>query len=98
VTTDSVEDDFIGDAESRSLAQNDRNFRATALMMEDVNTYETSVNFYETIRRNIPQDNYLQTRRRENIKSHNHLRCLVVPWLRRLVTDISPQRPVFESE
>jgi hypothetical protein len=31
-----------------------------ALMMEAASIFETSVNFYQTIRRNTPQDNYLQ--------------------------------------
>jgi hypothetical protein len=39
-------------------------------MMEAVSTSETSVNFYVTTRRNIPEDNHLHTRRRENLKSH----------------------------
>jgi hypothetical protein len=39
-------------------------------MMEAVNTSETSVNFYETTRRNIPEDSHLHIRHRENIKSH----------------------------
>jgi hypothetical protein len=30
-----------------------------ALMMEAVNTSETSVNFYQTTRRNIPEDSHL---------------------------------------
>jgi hypothetical protein len=30
----------------------------------------TSVNFYQTTRRNIPEGSYLHTRRRENLKSH----------------------------
>jgi hypothetical protein len=38
-------------------------------MMEVVSTSETSVNFYETKQRNIPQDSHLHTRRRENLKS-----------------------------
>jgi hypothetical protein len=40
-----------------------------ALMMEAVSTSETPVSFYETTRRNIPQDIHLHTRRRENLKS-----------------------------
>jgi hypothetical protein len=40
-----------------------------ALMMEAVRTFETSVNFYETTRRNIPEGCRLHTRRRENLKS-----------------------------
>jgi hypothetical protein len=40
------------------------------IMMEAASTSETSVNFYRTIRRNIPKDNRLHTRRRENLKSH----------------------------
>jgi hypothetical protein len=39
-------------------------------MMEAVSTYETSVNFYQTAQRNIPEDSHLHTRRRENLKSH----------------------------
>jgi hypothetical protein len=39
-------------------------------MMEAVSTSETSVNFYQTARRNIPEDSHLHTRRRENLKSH----------------------------
>jgi hypothetical protein len=41
-----------------------------ALMMEAVSTSETSVNFYQTTRPNIPEDSYLHTGRRENLKSH----------------------------
>jgi hypothetical protein len=33
--------------------------RAIALMMEAVRTSESSVNFYETIRHNIPEDSHL---------------------------------------
>jgi hypothetical protein len=35
-----------------------------ALMMEAVSTSETSVNFYQTTRRNIPEDSHLHTHRR----------------------------------
>jgi hypothetical protein len=35
-------------------------------------SYETSVNFYETIWRNIPEDSDIHTRRREKLKSHMH--------------------------
>jgi hypothetical protein len=41
-----------------------------ALMMEAVRTSETSVNFYETTRGNIPEDSNRHTRRHENLKSH----------------------------
>jgi hypothetical protein len=41
-----------------------------ALMMEEVSTSETSVNFYQATRRNIPEDSRIHTRRRENLKSH----------------------------
>jgi hypothetical protein len=40
-----------------------------ALMTEAVSISETSVNFYQTTRRNIPEDIHLHTRRRENLKS-----------------------------
>jgi hypothetical protein len=41
-----------------------------ALMMETASTSETSINFYQTTRRNNREDSHLHTRRRENIKSH----------------------------
>jgi hypothetical protein len=41
-----------------------------ALMMEVASTYETSVNFYQTTRRNNPEESHLHTRRRENLKYH----------------------------
>jgi hypothetical protein len=41
-----------------------------ALMMEAASTFETSVNSYQTTRCNNPEDSHLQTRRRENLKSH----------------------------
>jgi hypothetical protein len=40
-----------------------------ALMMEAAGISETSVNFYQTTRRNNPEEGHLQTRRRENLKS-----------------------------
>jgi hypothetical protein len=39
-----------------------------ALMMEAASTSETSVSFYQTTQRNIPEDS-LHFRRRENLKS-----------------------------
>jgi hypothetical protein len=47
--------------------------RAIALMMEEVNTFEASVNFYDTTRRNILYGCHLHTRRRENLKSQFYL-------------------------
>jgi hypothetical protein len=41
-----------------SLLEVYRRFRAFALVMEAVNTSETSVNFYKTTRRNNPEDNH----------------------------------------
>jgi hypothetical protein len=38
--------------------------------LEAVSTSETSVNIYQTTRRNIPEDSHLHTSRRENLKSH----------------------------
>jgi hypothetical protein len=40
-----------------------------ALMMEEVITPETSVNFYKNTRRNTPEDSHLHTPRREKLKS-----------------------------
>jgi hypothetical protein len=39
-------------------------------LKEAANTSETSVNFYQTTRRNNPEDSHLLTRCRENVKSH----------------------------
>jgi hypothetical protein len=42
-----------------------------ALMMKAVSTSETTVNLYQTTRRNIPEDSrHLHIRRRENLKCH----------------------------
>jgi hypothetical protein len=41
-----------------------------ALLMEAASTFETLVNFYETTRRNNPEDSHLHTRRCQNLKSH----------------------------
>jgi hypothetical protein len=40
------------------------------LMMEAASTSETSVNFYQTTRRNNPEDSHLHNFRRENLKYH----------------------------
>jgi hypothetical protein len=40
-----------------------------ALMMEAANISETSVNFYQTIKRNNPEDSHLHIRRCGNWKS-----------------------------
>jgi hypothetical protein len=39
------------------------------LTMEAACTSETSVNFYQTTRRSIPEDSHLHSHRRENLKS-----------------------------
>jgi hypothetical protein len=44
--------------------------QAIVLVVEAGRTSETSVNFYESTRRNIPEDGHLHTSRRENLKSH----------------------------
>jgi hypothetical protein len=38
-------------------------------MMVAAGTSETSVNLYQTTRRNIPENSHLRTRRRENLKN-----------------------------
>jgi hypothetical protein len=60
------------DAAPCSLVEIDRSLRRTliALMMEAVSTSETSVNFYKTTQRKIPEDSHLHTRRHENLRSH----------------------------
>jgi hypothetical protein len=39
-------------------------------MMEAESVFETSVSFYQTTRRNIPEDGHLHIRRRQNLKPH----------------------------
>jgi hypothetical protein len=41
-----------------------------ALMTQAASTSETSVNFYQTTRRNIPEDSHFHTSRGEILKSH----------------------------
>jgi hypothetical protein len=45
-------------------------FSASIIRAIIANTSGTSVNFYQTTRRNIPEESHLHTRRRENLKSH----------------------------
>jgi hypothetical protein len=52
--------------------------RAIALMMEAVSTSETLVNFYQTIRHNVPEDSHLHIRRHENLKSHHFKPCFSI--------------------
>jgi hypothetical protein len=47
-------------------------------MMEAASSSETSVNFYQTTRRNNPEDSHLHARRRENLKSCLCLDLLVI--------------------
>jgi hypothetical protein len=42
-------------------------------MIKAASTSETSVNFYQTTRRNNPEDSHIHTRRRENLKSTSDL-------------------------
>jgi hypothetical protein len=58
------------DTASWSLAEIDRRFRGAiiALLMEVVRNSETSANFYDTIRRDMPVGSQLHTRRRRNLK------------------------------
>jgi hypothetical protein len=41
-----------------------------ALLMEAARTSEALVNFYQTTRRNNPEDSHLRTHRHENFKSY----------------------------
>jgi hypothetical protein len=44
---------------------------------------ETSVNFYQAAQRNITEDGYLHTSRRENLKSHQQNYCFMYRLLLR---------------
>jgi hypothetical protein len=47
--------------------------------METVSTSETSVDFYQTTRRNIREDGHIHTRRRENLKFYlKELVCFAI--------------------
>jgi hypothetical protein len=46
--------------------------------MEAASTSKTSVNFYQTTRRNIPEDSHLHTHRRENRKYQQILDIIIV--------------------
>jgi hypothetical protein len=63
--------------------------------MEAISTYETSVNFYQTTRRNIPEDSHLHTRRRENLKS-NKLAQDRVQWRAVLLAPLAIRVPLWE--
>jgi hypothetical protein len=51
-----------------------------AMMMKAGRTCETSVHFNVTTRRYVPEDSKLNTRRRENLKSHKAV--VFEDWLR----------------
>jgi hypothetical protein len=92
-----------------SLVEGDRRFRSVyclhhqgdewlnALMMEAVRTSETSVNFYQTTRRDVPEGCHLHTHRRENLKSQNAWRSswhsvqLGLYWTERTKNKIAKQ-------
>jgi hypothetical protein len=44
--------------------------RAVSMPRAAASTSETSVNFYQTTRRNNPEYSHLHSRRRENLRSH----------------------------
>jgi hypothetical protein len=65
----------LWDVAPYSLVETDRRFRDPYCFHhhhhspdDGGSTCETSVNFYETTRRNISKDGHLHTRRRENLK------------------------------
>jgi hypothetical protein len=51
-----------------------------ASIIRAMSTSETSVNLYQTTRRNIPEDSHLHTRRRENLKSQFHPELYSYLW------------------
>jgi hypothetical protein len=68
--------------------------RLIALMMEAASTSETSVNFYQTTRRNNPGDDHLHSRRRENLKSHIFLFHLHVLIFHEVITRKAASVPI----
>jgi hypothetical protein len=63
-------------------------------MMEAANTSETPVNFYQTTRRNNPEDGHLHTRSRENLKSHIEKQMTLVSF----PLEPAPYTPVYFCE
>jgi hypothetical protein len=83
LTAASMKMTVFWDVATCSLVEVYRRFRGAycdiALMMEAESTSETSVNFYQTTRRNNPEDSHLHTHRREkNLKYHNDVKSLYV--------------------
>jgi hypothetical protein len=60
----------------RSLPKFHSRAGSIARTMEAAGTSETSVNFYRTTWRNIPEDNRLHACRRENLKAHQFV-CML---------------------
>jgi hypothetical protein len=52
--------------------------RTIAPMMEGIRTSETSVNFYPTTWRNIPEDSHFHIRRHQNLKSNQHPEVYII--------------------
>jgi hypothetical protein len=48
--------------------------------MEAARTSETSADIQLRTRQYIPEDSELLTRRRENLKSHNVVSCILLSW------------------
>jgi hypothetical protein len=65
-----------------------------ALIMEAAGTSEVSVNFYQTTRRNNPENSHLHTHRCENLKSYNS--SVVIPILKRRSTFNCILLPIFD--
>jgi hypothetical protein len=63
------------DVASCIVVEVSRSLQRGFLLMEAVNTFETSVNFNRTTRRNITEHSRIRTRRRENLRSQ-----LIVSW------------------
>jgi hypothetical protein len=68
------------DVAPKGLVEVHRHFRGACRLHHQGD--ESSVNFYQTTRRNIPQDSHFRIRRRQNLKSHQststfqHRKCL----------------------
>jgi hypothetical protein len=58
-------------------------------MMKAASTSETSVNFYQTTRRNNPEDSHLNTGRRENLESHVEVMFVNFLYKLKLCADVA---------
>jgi hypothetical protein len=69
-----------------------------ALTMDAASVSETSINFYQTTRRNNPAVSHLDSSRREDLKSHRTILVSLIGLLYRVVASLLKCRHTFTEE